>query len=186
MTAAAEVVEITGKDGRLIRIRPATEADAEAFMAHLRAAGAETDFLTFGAEGPGRTLEEERASLRLTAASDNRFHVIAERDGVIVAGLTFFAGTRPRLRHVGEFGVSVLRECWGLGLGRRMLEMLIAWAERGGVIRKINLGVAPSNTRAIALYESLGFTVEGRVTRTVLVNGVLDDTILMGRPVDPA
>ena len=82
-------------------------------------------------------------------------------------------------------GISVLRESWGLGLGRRMLEMLIDWAARGGVIRKINLGVAPSNTRAIALYESLGFVVEGRMTRSVAVNGVLDDTLLMGLAIDP-
>lgn len=186
MSAHTEIVEIAGADGRVVRLRPATVADAEAFMAHLRAAGAETDFLTFGGEGPGRTLEDERASLRLTAESDNRFHLVAERDGVIVGGITFFGGTRPRLRHVGEFGISVLRECWGLGLGRRMVELLIAWARSGGVIRKINLGVAPSNTRAIALYESLGFAVEGRVTRSVLVNGVLDDTLLMGMPIDPS
>ena len=180
-----EVVEIAGADGRVVRIRPATVADAEAILAHLRTAGGETDFLTFGAEGPGRSVEEERESLRATAASDNRFHVVAERDGTIIGAITFFGGTRLRLRHVGEFGISVLRESWGLGLGRRMLEMLIDWAARGGVIRKINLGVAPSNTRAIALYESLGFVVEGRMTRSVAVNGVLDDTLLMGLPIDP-
>ena len=185
MTAVAPLVEMVDREGRTVRIRRATIDDAEAILAHLRAAGGETDFLTFGAEGPDRGVADERESIRLTAASDNRFHVLAERDGVVIANITFFGGTRPRLRHAGEFGISVLREAWGLGLGRRMLELLIHWARRGGVIRKINLGVAPANARAIALYESLGFVVEGRVTRTVFVNGALDDTLLMGLPIDP-
>ena len=186
MTAVASLFETADREGRTVRIRHATVADAEAILAHLVQAGAETDFLTFGAEGPGFTVADEEESLRLAAAHDNRFWVLAERDGVVVANLTFFGGTRPRLRHVGDFGISVLREAWGLGLGRRMLEMLIAWARGGGIIRKINLGVAPANARAIALYESLGFVVEGRVTRSVLVGGVLDDTLLMGLPIDPA
>ena len=185
MTGVAPLVEMVDREGRTVRIRRATIDDAEAILAHLRAAGGETDFLTFGAEGPDRSVADERASIRLTAASDNRFHILAERDGVVIGNITFFAGSRPRLRHVGEFGISVLREAWGLGLGRRMLEMLIDWARRGGVIRKVNLGVSPGNTRAIALYESLGFAIEGRLTRSVLVNDVLDDTVLMGLPIDP-
>jgi RimJ/RimL family protein N-acetyltransferase len=186
MTMAAGLFDMVDGEGRTVRIRHAVVEDAAAILLHLTAAGAETDFLTFGAEGPGFTLADEQESLRLAAASDNRFWILAERDGLVVGNLTFFGGTRPRLRHVGEFGISVLREAWGLGLGRRMLEMLIDWARRGGIIRKINLGVAPSNARAIALYESLGFVVEGRVSRTVLVNGLLDDTVLMGLPIDPA
>ena len=79
-------------------------------------------------------------------------------DGESVALLTFGGGARPRTRHVGEFGISVLRAYWGLGLGGRMIGMLLAWAERGGIVRKVELRVHADNARGIALYERLGFT----------------------------
>ena len=59
-------------------------------------------------------------------------------------------------------------------------------AEGGGVVRKLNLRVRADNARAIALYERLGFAVEGRATRDVLIDGEFHDCLVMGRAVDPA
>jgi ribosomal protein S18 acetylase RimI-like enzyme len=72
-----------------------------------------------------------------------------------------------------------------VGLGRRLLEMLITWATSTGVVRKINLIVRTDNRRAIALYESLGFAIEGTVTRDVLDADGFHDSFLMGRAIDP-
>lgn len=185
MRALSLTTELPGPDGAPIRIRPAADGDAAAVLAHLRAAGGESPFLTFGAEGPGRGEAEQRALLASLAASDNGLALVAEWGGRVVACLTFSGGSRPRLRHVGEFGVSVDRACWGCGLGRRLIELLLAWAEQGGVVRKINLRVRVDNRRAIALYESLGFATEGRLTRDTLIDGQFHDVLLMGRAVDP-
>ena len=72
-----------------------------------------------------------------------------------------------------------------VGLGRRLLEVLIDWARRGGIVRKINLLVRTDNDRAIALYESLGFTVEGRKRRDMLMDGDFHDAFFMGLFIDP-
>jgi RimJ/RimL family protein N-acetyltransferase len=173
------------RDGRAVRIRRAIPDDAGAVLEYLGKVGGETDNLTFGAEGPGLTEPEERDYLARVVESDNSLAIIAVVGETIVGGLTFDGGRRPRLRHVGEFGISVAQEYAGLGIGRALLEYMIAWAERGGVVRKINLKVRVDNAGAIRLYERMGWVHEGRTTRDTLIEGQFKDCLLMGRPVDP-
>ncbi len=78
-------------------------------------------------------------------------------DGAIVSTLSFSAGSRPRLRHSGEFGMSVRKAYWGLGTGSLMLDTLLDWARGTGIVTKINLRVRTDNQRAIALYRRKGF-----------------------------
>jgi RimJ/RimL family protein N-acetyltransferase len=173
-------------DGRSVLIRPAVPDDAGAALEYLRKVGGETQNLTFGAEGPGLTEHEEREYFARTAGSDNSLAILALVGETIVGGLTFDGGTRPRLRHLGEFGISVARDYAGLGIGRAMIEYMIAWAERSGVVRKINLKVRADNLGAIRLYQRLGWVHEGKTTRDTLIDGQFHDCLLMGRTVDPA
>jgi RimJ/RimL family protein N-acetyltransferase len=174
------------RDGRSVRIRRAVPDDAAAILAYLSRVGGESINLTFGAEGPGISEEEEREYLTRVGASDNSLAIVALVGDEIVAGLTFDGGRRPRLRHAGEFGISVLQAYAGQGLGRALLEYMIAWAERGGVVRKINLKVRVDNVAAIQLYERMGWMTEGRTTRDTLIDGEFSDCLLMGREVEPA
>jgi RimJ/RimL family protein N-acetyltransferase len=173
------------RDGRVVLIRRAVPEDAGAALDYLRLVGGETINLTFGSEGPGISVEEEREYLTRVAASDNSLAIFAVVDGRIVAGLTFDGGRRPRLRHAGEFGISVAQAYAGLGIGRALLEYMLEWAEGTGVIRKINLKVRVDNEPAIRLYERMGWVPEGRTTRDTLIDGVFADCLLMGRAVDP-
>lgn len=174
------------RDGRRVRIRRAVPDDAAAILAYLSRVGAESINLTFGAEGPGVSLEEEREYLTRVAASDNSLAIVALAGEEIVGGLTFDGGRRPRLRHAGEFGISVLQAYAGLGLGKALIEYMLAWAERGRVVRKINLKVRVDNEPAIRLYERMGWVHEGRTTRDTLIDGQFNDCLMMGREVDPA
>lgn len=169
-----------------VSIREATAGDASALLPFWRRVGSETAFLTFGAEGPGTTESQQREFLENAAASDNALMLIAEEDAEIVGCLTFSGGARPWTRHAGEFGITVVASHWGRGIGRQLLGQLLAWAEAGGVVRKINLRVHPDNARAIALYQSLGFVTEGRLTRETLVDGEFFDCVMMGLAIDPA
>lgn len=46
---------------------------------------------------------------------------------------------------------------------------------------RVELEVFASNTAAIALYEKLGFVVEGRKSRARKVDGAYDDDLIMAR-----
>ncbi|MBC7790569.1 MAG: GNAT family N-acetyltransferase [Anaerolineae bacterium] len=173
------------RSGHPVEVRAAEPADAPALLAYFQRVGAESPHLTFGAEGVELTEAEEHAYIARTRNLENVLFLVAVMGGELVGSLTFTGGPRPRNRHTGEFGVSVAQPYWGEGVGRALVEEMLEWAVAGGIIRKIDLRVRTDNARAIALYERLGFTVEGRMTRTLLTDGRFHDSFLMGRQVDP-
>lgn len=94
--------------------------------------------------------------------------------------LSFSAGRRARVRHFGEFGISVSEAYWGLGIGGLMIDALIAWARDRGIVTKINLRVRTDNTRAIALYKLKGFTIEGVIHKAIFMDSRYYDNYWMG------
>ena len=175
---------LTLSNGRGLTIRPAQKKDAPATLACINRVGGETDFLTFGGnQFPGSVADEKRFIQRMESAA-NSLMLLAEIDDQIVGVLTFEGGQTPRIQHTGEFGVSILQEYWGMGIGSQLLAALIEWARDTGIIRKINLRVHVNNLRAIKLYERFGFKVEGRISREYNVCGQFYDNLAMGLHID--
>lgn len=165
-------------------LRQAEPRDAEQLLAYLNQVAGESENLTFGPGEFGLSVQEERAFLLQMAESPTSLYLIAEIAGEIVGTLTFSTGKRPRLQHAGEFGISILRSYWNLGVGSRMLEYLIDWARQTDAIRKINLRVRVDNLPAIHLYEKYGFVQEGRVTREFYLREQFVDVYMMGLQLD--
>jgi RimJ/RimL family protein N-acetyltransferase len=168
------------EDGRTLLIREAQGGDAGALLEYIHQVCGETDFLTFGPGEFSLTQEQESDYLEKCRDTDNCVYLLALCQGAIVGSLSFSAGSRPRLRHVGEFGVSASRAYWGLGIASALLDALLEWARDGQIVTKINLRVRADNQRAIALYERKGFVVEGRITQAIYVAGVYYDHFCMG------
>jgi RimJ/RimL family protein N-acetyltransferase len=166
--------------GDILIIRQAVPNDAPRAIAFAEATSRESDFLSFGPGEFGYSEAQERAFIHNCESSSSRLFIVGEVDDELMAVLTFTAGDRPRHRHAGEFGVSVRRAAWGRTIGSLMVDTLIAWAQDGGVITKINLRVRTDHTRAIALYKRKGFAIEGTLTRAVRINGEYFDQFAMG------
>lgn len=159
------------RDGTTLLIRRAGVADAAALLDYLEAVSRESDFLSFGPGEFGLSLAEEEAFLQKVATSRNELYIVGSLNGSIVSSLTFSAGERPRDRHRGEFGISVRKEYWGLGIASLMLDRLLDWARSTQTISKINLRVRVDNERAIRLYERKGFVREGMISREAFIRG---------------
>jgi RimJ/RimL family protein N-acetyltransferase len=67
--------------------------------------------------------------------------------------------------HVVFLTIAIHEGYQGQGLGKALMSKLIDWARSHPKIEKFELQVRASNTRAIKLYESLGFVEEGRKTK---------------------
>lgn len=84
----------------------------------------------------------------------------------------------PGLQHSGVLGMGLLPEYRDKGLGRKLAERAISDARAKG-IERIELEVFASNTRAIRLYERLGFAHEGVKRNARNLDGAYDDLVLM-------
>lgn len=167
-----------------IIIRKALKSDAKALIEYLEVIGGESDFLTFSKGQFGRSIEQEEDFIENTLNKENALFIIAEINGNIVGNLNFSGGPRQRTAHVGEFGVSVIKQNWGNGIGEQLVTYLINWGKASEIIRKIDLRVRVDNTRAIYLYKKLGFLEEGLLKRDFLINGEFYDSLLMGLLID--
>ncbi len=173
------------KNNQVLVLREAEPRDAEKMLAYIEQIASESDNIT---RGPGEftmTVEQEREFLQASAASFTSLFLVAEIGGEIAGNLGFRGGDRPRLRHAGEFGISVLKKYWNLGIGGHLLAYLINWARTTGVIRKIDLLVRTDNLPAIHLYEKWGFVHEGCITRHMYMRGEFVDCYAMGLAIDP-
>ena len=179
------VRSITLKNGLQLTLRHAQPADAERLLAYLEQIAGESENITFGPGEFGMSVEEEHAALQKAMQSPTSLYLLAEIDGELAGMLSFDGGKRPRTRHAGAFGITVLRKYWGLGIGNHLLSSLVTWAQQTGVIRKINLHVRTDNLSAIHLYEKHGFVHEGRITRELYLNGQFIDVYQMGLLLDP-
>jgi len=175
--------EIKINNGKII-IRKALEYDANELVNYLDSISKESDYLTFGEGELGRTIEQEEEFIKITNNKNNSLFIVAEMDGKIIGNLNFQAGQRKRIAHTGEFGVSVLKEYWGNGIGKELIKYLIEWSKNSGLIRKINLRVRTDNTIAIKLYKKFGFLEEGIIKRDFLIDNKFYDSLSMGLLID--
>jgi len=119
--------------------------------------------------------------IKADSESEHNLFLVAEVNGRI-AGFSRCAGnTLKRSSHRVEFGIGVLKEFWGYGIGKKLLEESINWADSNG-IKKICLHVLETNEKASELYKRYGFEVEGVLKKDKLLSdGKYYDTIVMGR-----
>lgn len=166
------------KNGEIFTIDRAAASDAKKILEYLELVSGETDNLGFG-RGEFNTSEEKEAELLESARTgDLCLYIKGICNDQIVSVLTFRRSNRPRLRHLGEFGLSVLRDYWGQGVGTAMLKCLIDWAETTDVY-KIELRVRQDNAKAIALYKKIGFQEEGMRKSALYVHGKYFDELHM-------
>lgn len=171
--------EIILKDGRKLYIAEGEPEDADAMIRYLNLVGGETDFLTFGANEFWLSIEEEAAFIRPVREKEKDVFLKGIVSGQIVSSLSLLRVDRQRIQHVGELGISVLRDYWGLGIGKIMCEDAARLAKERG-ITKINLKVREDNERAIRLYEALGYKHEGVSSRAYFVKDQYFGNVLMG------
>jgi L-amino acid N-acyltransferase YncA len=160
--------------GEALTIRPAVTADADA-ICRIYNQGIEDRLATL--ETVLRTPDERRAWL---AGRTPRHPVlITERGGAIVgwASLNPF-NPRACYDHVGDFSLYVERAARGSGVGRRLLEALIARARELGY-HKLVLAAFPYNAAGCALYERCGFRTVGIYREQGMLDGKWVDVILM-------
>jgi len=142
-------------------------------VADIYAEGVRSGQATFETEAPGWE--------RWDTAHLPGPRLVAELDGEVVgwAALTPYS-SRHVYRGVAEDSVYVAGRAQGRGIGRALLEELVARAEADG-IWTIQAGVFPENEASLRLHERSGFRRVGVRERIGQHDGVWRDVVLLER-----
>jgi L-amino acid N-acyltransferase YncA len=156
----------------MVEIRELTPADWQAVEA-IYAEGIATGDATFETETP--TWAEFDAG-RLP---DHRLVAV---DGNRVVGWAALSPTSRRECYAGvvEHSVYVEESSQGRGIGRALLEALVASADAAG-IWTIQTSIFPENAASLALHLRVAFRIVGRRERIARLNGIWRDTLLLER-----
>lgn len=174
--------EFKTRSGRTVILRHCDVADIDAFLAFQPQIASETtNTLQIKGRVPERlkieaawrsSIEDHRA-LRIAAFSDNR----------MIAQLSFHPESQlphPWIQHTGRFGMMILKEFWGEGIGRRMLEVMEIHARAQGFTR-IEAMVRTENERGVRLYRRMGYEIEGTRRQGALIDGRFQDEYFIAK-----
>src|SRR5262249_33793609 len=154
-------------------IRPMTAADAGAVLAIYQA----------GMDGGDASFEHTAPTWPAFDASRLAGHrFVAVDDGGAVLGWVAISAVSGRAVYAGvvEHSVYVDPAARGRGVGRQLLDALIASTEAAG-IWTIQSGIFPENTASLALHEAAGFRVVGTRERLGRHHGTWRDVTLIER-----
>lgn len=156
----------------MVEIRKAVASDAEQILQYCRVVGAESNNLTFGAEGVSITIEKEREYLESILRSDKQLYLVAIDINEIVGTAVFSSFVKARFAHRAEISISVKKSMWGHHIGTRFMECIIDFAKNVAKTEIISLEVRSDNERAIALYKKFGFRKIGTFDGFMKIGGI--------------
>jgi L-amino acid N-acyltransferase YncA len=154
-----------------MEIRELVEADWPA-VAAIWAEGLATGNATFETEVP------TWAEFDRTRLPGHR--LVAVDDAVLGWAALTPTSSRDCYAGVAENSVYVAADARGRGVGRTLLEALLAGADADG-IWTVQTSVFPENEASVALHLRVGFRVVGRRERIARLDGVWRDTLFLER-----
>jgi L-amino acid N-acyltransferase YncA len=163
-------------------IRPAAAADVGA-IAVIYAHAVRFGTASFELEPPDAA---EMARRQRTIVEAGYPYLVAHADGAVLGYA--YAGpyrARPAYRWSVENSVYVAADAQRRGVGRALLDALIAEAERRGFRQMIAVIGDSAQVASIALHRAAGFRLVGTLEAVGFKHGRWLDTVLMQRPLGP-
>lgn len=149
--------EIAMRDGTHCLLRTPLPEDAEQFLPFMKVTATETVFMLRYPEEITLTVEEERDFLQKKLDAPGSGFLSAWVGGRLVGNASFYpVGPHLKVKHRASFGIAIIKEYWGRGLGEVLLNEIVVAAASAGY-EQIELEVVADNARAVALYEKCGF-----------------------------
>ena len=151
--------------------REAETSDAGKFLEYCKIVGAESDNLTFGAEGLPFTISQTADYIRNISGNPDGVMILAFDEGELVAsGAVSSVSGRARFAHRKDLAITVRKDYWGKGIGTGLMKLLIDFCKKSDA-EVIELQVRSDNERAIGLYKKFGFEKIGTYKKYFVIDG---------------
>ena len=109
--------------------------------------------------------------------------LITERGGKIISTCNVSKGGEGANRHVGTIGLCIAKGYRNAGLGTKLMKKLLEVAKKDLRCSVAMLSVFEKNTRAIHVYEKVGFKKTGKIPKGIKFHGKDQDEIIMVRDI---
>ena len=141
------------KNGVECCLRNGIESDGQAVWDCFNLTHGQTDDLLSYPDENSFDVMQEGQFLKKKSESSNEIEIVAVVGNVVVgtAGIEAI-GSKYKVRHRAEFGISVAKDFWGLGIGQAL---------RAAGYIQLELSVVAENERALSMYEKAGFVKYG-------------------------
>jgi ribosomal protein S18 acetylase RimI-like enzyme len=175
---------LTSHSGKIIDLRLPQAGDETTLYTYAQELQAEDTFVLLNPAEPV-TWAEEINYLKSTLdklRAGWQIHYLAFHQGKMIGSSQV---TKPgrRKMHLGNLGISLLKDYRHDGIGEQLARLVIDEAKNKLGLTAITLEVFNNNTVAQHLYQKLGFTEYGRLPRGMLYKDGFTDAILMYKPV---
>ncbi len=161
------------KNGITVCLRQMKGRDYQQAMLFLRQMASETIFTNQYPDQPDKDKEQ---CIETYENPNNFFKGVFLPDGKMI-GLVSACIMKPNHPWSGfscDFGISILKDYYGNGLGTKLMQDMEEWA-RDKKMHSIMGGVRAGNVRAIGLYLKCGFQIDGLFRQTAFINGQWHD-----------
>jgi RimJ/RimL family protein N-acetyltransferase len=159
--------------------------DAAALLELKHQLDRETAFMMYEPDERDSLVRDLAAELASLGRSANSVILLAELADQLIGYVQLTGGSLRRSRATAYVVIGVLAHAAGHGTGTELLRQVKAWAAARG-LHRLELTVMAHNTRAIRLYERMGFSVEGRHSECLLIDGQFIDELTMALILPPA
>lgn len=157
-----------------ITIRQVTVEDAAQLCHLLENVSHETPYLL----NDLLSVEQEKQLITHYIRRWNCVLIVAECAGELIGMSNLIGKSQLGSDHNAEVGVCVLKEYWGYGIGRILMQEVMSYA-RTVELRMLTLEVNEDNERAKRLYLSLGFKQCGQFHNRLCYNEGYHHTVVM-------
>jgi RimJ/RimL family protein N-acetyltransferase len=164
----------------MITLRPITENDAEAFLQLRHKLDHETKFMMLEPGERATPLEQVQQQLQNVVKAPNKAIFVLEDEGPLVGYLSIMGEEFRRNRHCAYIVIGILQAYTGQGLGKRLFTEMEKWAKQTG-LHRLELTVMAHNLAGVALYQKMGFEIEGTKHDSLLVDGRYIDEYYMAK-----
>lgn len=118
---------------------------------------------------------------RMAEPPEGLHHLVALVDGKLVGQLGLHVFPGPRRRHAATLGMAVHDGWHGKGIGTALMNAALDLADNWLQLKRLELTVFIDNEAAIALYQRMGFEIEGTHRKYGFRDGDYHDTHAMAR-----
>lgn len=151
-------------DGLDILIRYPQDGDASAMCNYINNLSQEKTYITYQGEKISLTSEEKYVKKQLVAFKNHKSAQLLLFVNSKLSGITSVDMLDKIKKHIGVFGISILKEYRGMGFGKLLMKYVLDEAIKNlNGLRIITLEVFAENEKSVKMYKNFEFVEYGHL-----------------------